>query len=299
MKRGREEREEETVPVKKIKIEQKVPSSSSSSHSSSLFDHLPFELQCRIFSLISGFNTPHAYLLVNRTWNLLFPQNASSLNLVKYSERIDDDILLRICMRSPLLEKITLGKRGVHLKVTQKGLAHLSSLSRLKSLNFISCELTRDTLCILAKKLEKVETMNLTWCEITDQCMESVPLFTRLKHLSLQDSPISDNGLVWLEGMHLLSSLNFSFCASITDKGVSHLIRSVKSLKSLNLSGCLEVTDVTLRQIGDNLIKLKVLHLTGCKNISMDGKNYIRSSLPDCKVYSDSNYTPFKRRIFV
>jgi len=258
------------------------------------WDFLPREIQIRVFSFLT-LRSP--YLLVAKTWNFLFLRTCTSLNLVRYSDKITDEVLQYLTDNCPLVQKLTLGKQSVHLRITDKGLASLSRFRKLRSLNFIACNLSPATIKYLSEQLSHLISLNMTWCSISDLCLEHLPLFATLKHLSLQDSHITDKGLLKLENLRHLSSLNLSFCNSISDKGIMHAVKYLKNIESLNLSWCSEITDLSLQQIGTHLSRLRFLFLTGCRKISMDGKNFIRRNLVDCKVYSDSNFIPFKRNI--
>jgi len=258
------------------------------------WDLLPTEIQIRIFSFLPLRLT---YLMVSKAWNYLFLRTCISLNLVRYSDKITDEVLQYLTENCPHVQKLTLGKSGVHLRITDKGIAFLSRFKKLRSLNFIGCNLSPATIKYLSEQLSHLISLNMTWCSISDPCVEHLPLFSTLKHLSLQDSRITDSGLAKLEHLRQLSSLNLSFCNQITDRGVMHAVKYLKNIESLNLSWCSEITDSSLQHIGTHLSRLRFLFLTGCRKISMDGKNFIRRNLVDCKVYSDSNFIPFKRNI--
>jgi len=266
----------------------------SSSCVQSSWELLPPEIQSRIFSFLS-LRCP--YLLVAKTWNFLFLRTITSLNLVRYSDKITDEVLQYLTENCPLVQKLTLEKIGVHHQITDKGISYLSRFRKLRSLNFIACNLSPTTIKFLSEQLSHLVSLNMTWCSISDVCVEHLPLFSTLKHLSLQDSRITDSGLARLEHLKYLNSLNLSFCNHITDRGIMHAVKYLKNIESLNLSWCLEITDLSLQHIGTHLGRLRFLFLTGCRKISMDGKNFIRRNLVDCKVYSDSNFTPFKRNI--
>jgi len=257
------------------------------------WDVLPLEIQIKIFSFLS---LRSSYLLVSKVWNSLFLKTCTSLNLVRYCDQITDDVINHLTVNCPLVQKLTLGKIGVHLPITDKGIAHLSRFKKLKSLNFIACNLSPSTIKFLSEQLTQLISLNMTWCSISDTCVEHIPLFVSLKHLSLQDSRITDCGLAKLENLRYLNSLNLSFCSNITDRGIIYAVKYLKNIESLNLSWCAEITDLSLQHIGTHLGRLRFLFLTGCRKISMDGKNFIRRNLVDCKVYSDSNFIPFKRQ---
>lgn len=118
----------------------------------------------------------------------------------------------------------------MHLRITDKGIAYLSRFKKLRSLNFIGCNLSPATIKYLSEQLSHLISLNMTWCSISDPCVEHLPLFATLKHLSLQDSRITDSGLAKLEHLRQLSSLNLSFCNQITDRGVMHAVKYLKSI---------------------------------------------------------------------
>jgi len=264
---------------------------------SSCWDLLPPELHARIFLFLSSHHSHHSYLLVSREWNELFFRSINSLNLVRYSAYVNDNVLRTLSENCLHVQKLTMGKIGVNMPITEPGMGCLSNFAKLQTLNLIACTLSCSTIKTLARHLSFLVSLNMTWCTIPDDCVEHFALFKQLKHLSLQDSQISDAGLIKLEELRQISSLNFSFCSAITDRGVIQIVRLLKNIESLNLSWCAEITDLSLLHIGTQLHKLKILYLTGCRKISMDGKNFIRRNLPECKVYSDSNFIPFKRNI--
>lgn len=261
----------------------------------SCWESLPPELHARIFSFLS--THPHHYMRVCREWNELFFRSITSLNLVRYSACIDDAVLKHLSENCLHVQKLTMGNIGVNMPITEQGMSSLSNFVKLQYLNLNACKLSCSTIKTLASHLPYLVSLNMPWCTIPDDCVVHFSLFKQLKHLSLQDSQISDAGLIKLDQLRQISSLNFSFCSSITDRGIIQIVKFLKDIESLNLSWCAEITDMSLLHIGTRLTKLKILYLTGCRKISMDGKNFIRRNLPDCKVFSDSNFIPFKRGI--
>jgi len=262
----------------------------------SLWHALPRELHTRIFSFLSSHHPYFPYLSVCREWNALFFRSLTSLNLVRYSPYIDDAVLRYLSKNSLQVHKLTMGKIGVNMPIKEMG-SCLSNFVNLRTLNLIAYTFPCSSIKTLASNLPYLVSINLTWCTVADYCVEHFSLFKNLRHLSLQNAQISDAGLIQLEELRQISSLNFSFCDLITDRGVARIVRALKNIESLNLSWCAEITDTSLLHIGMQLHKLKILYLTGCRRISMDGKNFIRRNLPDCKVFSDSNFIPFKRHI--
>lgn len=261
------------------------------------WEELPLELRARVYTLLA---TPphHSYILVSKEWNeqiTYYFQSVTSLNLAPYTSSITDDVFFYISKNFCKVQKLIIDKLGVKMPITEDGLRHMINFEKLHSLNLIDCKLSCVTIKLLAKYLPTLASINMTWCAVQDDCVGHFALFKQLRHLSLQNSPhVSDIGVMQLMKLHQLASLNLSFCCGITDFGLTQVVDKLKNIESLNLSWCSEVTDVTLLHIGTRLPRLRVLYLTGCRKISMDGKNFIRRNLPDCKVFSDSNYIPFK-----
>lgn len=265
------------------------------------WEALPLEFRKMIYSYLAV--TPYPpQIHVSKEWKDEITKSfnsLNSLNLVRFSNFIDDSVLLLVSRRFCSVKKLTIGKIGVNMPVTEQGLSSLVNFKKLQNLNLIACKLSCNILKALAEHVPQLVSLNMTWCIISDDCVSYFSLFHNLKHLSIQeDSPhVSDSGLTQLAGLEQLSSLNLSFCCGISDEGIIHTVKNLPNIESLNLSWCAEVTDLSLLHIGAKLTKLKTLYLTGCRKISMDGKNFIRRNIPDCKVYSDSNFIPFKLEV--
>jgi len=258
---------------------------------------MPPELRARIYTLLAA--PPHyTYVLVCKEWNEQIPNyfhSVTSLNLAPFSSCINDEVLEYVSTRFCKIQKLILGKIGTNMPLTEGGMRSLANFTKVTSLNLIDCKLSCSIIKALAAHLPMLHTLNMTWCSMHDDCVSHFSLFSHLTHLSLQNSShISDTGLMQLKDLRQLTSLNLSFCCKISDYGIMKVVEKLQDIQSLNLSWCSEITDLSLLHIGNNLQKLRVLYLTGCRKISMDGKNFIRRSLPECKVYSDSNYIPFK-----
>lgn len=170
------------------------------------------------------------------------------------------------------------------LKITDMGIAPLSNLKSLSTLNLHACKqitgkgmgnfialssldlefcgnITDDGLSSFAN-LTSLARLNLGFCsKITDRGLESLRNFTALTSLNLEwCEQIGDRGLSLLPTS--LCSLNLMKCEKVTDRGLE-FIGQFHSLTSLCLSLCKEVTDRGLSQLL-NLPSLSFLRLGGC-----------------------------------
>ena len=128
----------------------------------------------------------------------------------------DEDILA--LSQLPLLKHLDFGegRKALAAPITDKGLAHLSSLD-----------------------LHRLDFLMLGYCtNITDAGLSSVAKMGSIKWLSLEVCPhITDAGLVSLLTMTNLTGLDLRGCIGITDAGLEHLAAK-KNWQTIMLGGC-------------------------------------------------------------
>ncbi len=92
---------------------------------------------------------------------------------------------------------------------------------------------------------------------ISDDGLQALRAFPRLKILNLSSCGITSRGLETLKGMDRLEQLDLSYCNRLNDTGLKAL-SGLQALNELNLRGCVKVTHAgiaRLRKPGLEIIK--------------------------------------------
>jgi Leucine-rich repeat (LRR) protein len=121
--------------------------------------------------------------------------------------------------------------------------------------------------------LPNVETLHLSYEEVTDTELEYFNSLSKLKRLSIYAIHITDSGLKNLEGFHQLQYLTMEYCSHLSDTGFEHLA-NLNKLKELNVYET-NISDTGLRYLKD-LKSLEHLELTSHEEITGDGLQYLR-----------------------
>ena len=146
--------------------------------------------------------------------------------------------------------------------ITGAGLAQLSNLTQLKSLNLFHCKnLKGDDLQYL-KMMTKLEKLIITYMPgLNDAAMGHLASLTQLRELDFRDSTreITDLGLEYLKNLNELTSLELVGMNGVTDVGLQSL-RHHPKLRTLVLQKLTNVTDAGVAVIGE-LLELRELEL--------------------------------------
>jgi hypothetical protein len=114
-----------------------------------------------------------------------------------------------------------------------------------------------------------VTTLFLVGPRITDADLSLLDSLPHLTLLSIEDSPITDNGVKIMTHLQSLRDLTFSGCSSITDQSFPY-IAEVKPLRSLSIwygGKRLSGRNVDCLAVLPNLVKLDLL---GCEGVTDD-----------------------------
>jgi hypothetical protein len=175
--------------------------------------------------------------------------------------------------------------------VTDQGLAHLKTLTGLKSLNLGQCDLTGQGLVHLSG-MKQLEYIGLSGCHdmtdqgfkhigdltslvtlhaggrhVTDQGIKHIKRLTRLERLVLSNC-MKDQSVVHLDGLDKLRFIGLCRSSGLTDLGIMRMLVHTE-VQTIDLSGCC----VTIQGL-DSLIsrgypkKLRTILLFECPKIS-------------------------------
>ena len=192
--------------------------------------------------------------------------------------------------------------------ITDAGLEHLTRLITLQTLNLSFSNITDSGLAPLTG-LITLQTLNLSFSNITDAGLAHLTRLITLQTLNLSGCRnITDAGLAHLTGLITLQTLNLSSCQNITNAGLTHLARLTKlqildllncqnitdaglahltgltNLQTLDLYACEKITDTGLAHLA-GLRNLQRLNLSSCQNITNAGRQALRNSLPNIRIY--------------
>jgi F-box/leucine-rich repeat protein 13 len=192
---------------------------------------LPIEVSTKIFIFVGLQNLSlFKCATVCRSWKEIIdhPLLWNKLDLSKVKNRLEDDILLKLIVRSrPFLGHLNL--RGA-LFITQRSISAIGQCQNLQDLNLSECSSLTD------KALNDV----LTGC-------------TGLLYLNLSYCPITDNSLIVMS-RHCtnLRFLSLAYCTQFTSKGLHYVYvrKGCKKVNYIDLSGCEQLTPECMRFIG-------------------------------------------------
>jgi len=130
------------------------------------------------------------------------------------------------------------------------GFYFLTPLINITTLEAAYCEL-QDPVIPLIVQLPKLKQLDLMCNKLTDEASIVLKSATKLTNLSLSMNPlITDKTLESLAELTNLTSLNVSFCRSLTSNGISKLSKALPSLQQLDIVGCdTALTDMKVKPL--------------------------------------------------
>ena len=212
-----------------------------------------------------------------------------SLRRIDSSTAVADESMKRLCVEMPRLEVLDLSSDS---SLSPSGLAHLKSLTNLRSLKMEYSQHTDTLLALLAKmpslrKLSLLEGTMLSaagfehfkgglaklteldiryYHNITDDNLAALSGMTNLRRLEIYSLSVTDQGLAHLKGLTSLQDLTIS-SEHITDAGLAHLCRM--PLLKLSISHA-QITDAGLDSL-HCFFELEVLNLWDLNFITDEG----------------------------
>ncbi|XP_071508884.1 uncharacterized protein, partial [Diadema antillarum] len=195
--------------------------------------------------------------------------------------RLDRTALVLLGTNCKNLKSVTFARGdGVEWKLVDNAVDALTEHCKaaLEVASFISfARITDNGLRSLSKQYcASLNTVNFSECEaISDDGLYALAAnCTKLKHLALNRTSISDKGLAYLaEKRRDLLGLEVGHCIRVTDAGIRSLARFCLSLESINVEHCLQITDEALTALAHGCFQLQTL------NFSRTGLTCVPSSI--------------------
>ncbi len=166
-------------------------------------------------------------------------------------------------------------------RVTDDGLAKLTSLRHLKRLNLGGIPITDKGIAHLAD-MGSLEGLFIDSTRVGDGGLKLIGKLTQLKELTANSLAITDDGLAALKNLVELRRL-WLMHTRIGDDGMKHLAGLTK-LEILALHDT-HVTDKGVEQL-DKLVNLRELNLRKT-NVTRDAVAKLAAALPKCRIESD------------
>eukprot|EP00808_Paulinella_micropora_P024277 g51965.t1 len=200
-------------------------------------------------------------------------RNVRNLQLNKCSIT---DMTLSVLPSCPLLEQLDLRET----KITDEGLVHLESLSRLHILKMAWCqEVTSEGLYNLSEL--PLQSLNLGMIPgVTDKAMDALKKCP-LQRLNLGGCDVSDAGVKQLARhfQQTLSVLSLAGCKRLTDAAAASLV--ALPLESLHMYLCERLTDQSMRSFAA-LPSLQILVLSRCGKLTDQGVQELAKAKHSC-----------------
>lgn len=110
-----------------------------------------------------------------------------------------------------------------------------------------------------------------------DRMPSSIKISKGLELLSLNECRnIHCSGIMKLEKMKSLKTLNLVGCVSIKDEGVIYLIKHSESLENINLSGTWITSDCIYQIVNESNLTLRNINIVGCKKLKSTDHNLLK-----------------------
>jgi Leucine-rich repeat (LRR) protein len=215
------------------------------------------------------------------------------VSLYLQSDKIADSTLEHL-KKLPHLRSLSLAEQGNDPKITNAGLAQLAGLTKLKSLHLARLNGTTDAGLVHLKglttlenleithtksidgsglvhlrELRRLESLNFNHTPVTDDTLEHVKDFTKLKSLGLRATKITDAGLKHLQALENLEQLNL-WETNITDDGLARVAK-MPQIKHLLLVAA-EITADGLKHLENMpfLEDLELRHVKGDDDVVLE-----------------------------
>lgn len=183
------------------------------------------------------------------------------------------DINCASIMTDALLAKIINEKpaiQTIRLSGSINGSAFSKALPSLTLLDLRECSNIGDeTIANISKHCPSLVTLNLDYCFKLLNLPFSSKL-EKLQVLGLADCKrLTEKAFLNIgDYCPSLLDLNLSNVSSVTDSGITYIVRNSTGIKNLNLNNCKQVGTAAVQAIAENLTGLRMLQLMGCATIS-------------------------------
>eukprot|EP00058_Branchiostoma_floridae_P025823 XP_002611313.1 hypothetical protein BRAFLDRAFT_73295 [Branchiostoma floridae] len=204
------------------------------------FRHLPAELVLRILSYLTPRELCGRVATVCRAWyrHAHDPLLWQELDL-DFNHDVRAVDLCAAIRRAPLLKVLVMRGRN---------------------------ELTITEVSVFVKYCGMLQHLDMGFCKVLDLTMLHI-IVDNCPQLELVNvegcDSIRDSCLMVLSRLSKLKVLNLSHCTSVTDDGVSHLVRHCPGLTSLNIDGIAWITDSAVKDLAACCPSMRQLYLDG------------------------------------
>ncbi len=143
-------------------------------------------------------------------------------------EQVADGNIRQLAAEEEQIESLTL----TGTQVTDRGLAYLRKLPRLRSLSLSKTSVT-DGGCEILAEITTLESLSLSDTAVTDQGIRCLRNLTNLEWLDIRNTAVTDLGLATLERFDRLATLNIAE-TKVTEQGVATLREKLPSLEQVS-----------------------------------------------------------------
>lgn len=220
---------------------------------------------------------PPITLTIRRISEKTLEDIASLETLRKVSCGAADDDDLKMFATLPLLRELDVSGAG---KLTNAGIQHLESATKIEALTVRSEDITNDCLSSFGK-LPKLTFLNIGLNkQFDDDGIKLLKDCRSLKALNLRDTAVSGSGFSELRGLPHLEQLALG-SNRIDDSSLAALVGCTE-IKALSLDS-VAATDVGLRHL-EKMPNLKELRITGSGSLTSEGIKAYKRKRPQVRV---------------
>ncbi|XP_030855872.1 uncharacterized protein LOC752605 [Strongylocentrotus purpuratus] len=202
----------------------------------------------------------------------ILSERCHDLEYVRFDScpRLDRSALELLGTNCKSLKSVTFTRAdGVEWKLVDSALDALTKHCKapLEVISFVRfTRLTDNGLRSLSKQYsDSLNNVDFSACEgISDDGLYALAgTCTKLKHIALNRTSISDKGLAYLaEKRRDLLALEVGNCIRVTDAGIRSLARFCHSLESISVEHCIQITDEALKALSEGCFQLERLNFS-------------------------------------
>ncbi|KAH9372687.1 hypothetical protein HPB48_007786 [Haemaphysalis longicornis] len=180
------------------------------------------------------------------------------------------------------MQHLTTLNIAMSISVQDRAVYEIAQMATLKHLDMHGCKnLTARSIWALSTGSLSLTYLDISYCpHIGDDAMEKVlngPGLLALGTFKVASTSITDRGLTIVAvTMKSLTSLDASSCKAISKQGIEAASRHLENLRNFYLRFCKRVRNDALLPLS-RMANLKVLNLKGCRQIGSRGMEFLAS----------------------
>ncbi|KAF2070452.1 hypothetical protein CYY_008232 [Polysphondylium violaceum] len=170
--------------------------------------------------------------------------------------------------------------------VGQKTISIISQFcQQIQYLDLNNCNLLDPESLVSLNELQKLKTLDLSKCRLTNETIQSWNKLNSLQTLRIRNQiRVTDECFYQFQSWNTLKVLDLSSCSKISETIFQYLPPKCLNLQEISLEACYHISDTTVISISNRMPNLVKLSLKNCKSITDES---IRVLVQQCKSIKD------------